>query len=108
MTLLRTRDLLEIGVTRRQVQYWVQAGLVNPSRSSAGYHRYGQDALDRVAAIVALRQNGISLQKIRKTPWLLDVVTAGMRRTATGRRTVETLTPDCLNGPPMRNPPRRI
>jgi hypothetical protein len=59
-------------------------------------------------AIVALKRNGISLQRIHRFPWLLDVVTAGMRRIGTGLRTVETLTPGCLNGPPMRNPPRRI
>ena len=65
----RTKTALKVtGVTARQLDYWVQLGLVRPRLSSAAKRPnrlYSHRDLVLVRAIAELRSAGISLQEIR-------------------------------------------
>lgn len=65
----RSRDVVQIlGVSRRQLQYWAQTDLVEPSaRTPGGHHRYTFEDLVALKATVRLIEAGVSVQKIRKS-----------------------------------------
>ena len=54
------------GASQRQLRYWDQTGLLKPSGKSTGHRLYTFVDLVALKAIVALREQGPSLQKIRK------------------------------------------
>ena len=54
------------GVTVRALHHYDGLGLLSPrERSRSGYRLYGRDELERLYAIVALRELGLSLAQIR-------------------------------------------
>lgn len=52
------------GISVRMLRHYDETGLLRPGRSGNGYRRYGPDALERLQAIVALRQLGFGLPVI--------------------------------------------
>jgi len=63
----RTRDVLQLlGVSRRQLQYWAQTNLVEPSiKTRGGHHRYSFEDLVALKAVKRLIDAGVSLQRVR-------------------------------------------
>ncbi len=65
----RTRDVIEIlGISRRQLQYWSQTGLVVPTAQTPGGHgRYTFEDLVALKTAKRLIDAGVSVQRIRKS-----------------------------------------
>ena len=65
----RTRDVIQIlGISRRQLQYWAQTGLVKPAAQTAGGHgRYTFEDLVSLKTAKRLIDAGVSVQRIRKS-----------------------------------------
>ena len=63
----RTRDVIDIlGISRRQLQYWAQTHLVEPSTKTPGGHRrYNFADLVALKAAKRLIDAGVSVQRIR-------------------------------------------
>lgn len=63
----RTRDVIDIvGISRRQLQYWAQTRLVEPSAKTPGGHRrYSFADLVALKAAKRLIDAGVSVQRIR-------------------------------------------
>lgn len=63
----RTRDVLQLlGISRRQLQYWAQTNLVEPSiKTRGGHHRYSFEDLVALKAVKRLIDAGVSLQRVR-------------------------------------------
>lgn len=63
----RTRDVVDLlGISRRQLQYWSQTGLVEPSAKTPGGHsRYTFEDLVALKAAKRLIDSGVSVQRIR-------------------------------------------
>jgi DNA-binding transcriptional MerR regulator len=78
----RTRDVIQIlGVTRRQLQYWSQTGLVTPSTQTPGGHgRYTFEDLVALKAAKRLIDAGVSVQRIRKSIAALQKILPTVRR----------------------------
>jgi len=56
------------GISRRQLQYWDQSGLINPThRTGGGHGRYTFSDLISIRAAKKLIDAGISVQRIRKS-----------------------------------------
>jgi DNA-binding transcriptional MerR regulator len=56
-----------VGLTRRQIQYWDQTGLVTPTQRTRGGHaRYTFEDLVAYKTAKKLLDAGVSLQRIRK------------------------------------------
>lgn len=57
-----------LGVSRRQLQYWAETGLVVPSaRTNGGHHRYTFEDLVALRAAKQLIDAGVSVQRIRRS-----------------------------------------
>ncbi len=67
--LYRSREVVQIlGVSRRQLQYWAQTGLVVPAaKTPGGHHRYSFDDLVALRTAKRLIDAGVSVQRIRKS-----------------------------------------
>lgn len=53
------------GVPARTVRYYERVGvLAPPARTAAGYRRYGEDALDRLAFVRACKAIGFTLHEV--------------------------------------------
>jgi len=78
----RTRDVIQIlGVSRRQLQYWAQTGLVAPSVLTPGGHgRYSFEDLVALKAAKRLIDAGVSVQRIRKSIAALQKILPTVRR----------------------------
>jgi DNA-binding transcriptional MerR regulator len=78
----RTRDVVEIlGISRRQLQYWAQTGLVVPSASTPGGHRrYTFQDLVALKAAKRLIDAGVSVQRIRRSMAALQEILPTVRR----------------------------
>jgi DNA-binding transcriptional MerR regulator len=65
----RTGDVVQIlGISRRQLQYWAQTGLVAPSFATPGGHgRYSFEDLVALKAAKRLIDAGVSVQRIRSS-----------------------------------------
>ncbi len=63
----RTRDVVDLlKISRRQLQYWAQTGLVEPSTKTPGGHgRYTFEDLVALKAAKRLIDSGVSVQRIR-------------------------------------------
>jgi hypothetical protein len=63
----RTRDVVDLlKISRRQLQYWAQTGLVEPSAKTPGGHgRYSFEDLVALKAAKRLIDSGVSVQRIR-------------------------------------------
>ena len=53
------------GVTVRTLHHYDEIGLLNPSRSVAGYRRYGEADLERLQRILFYRELGFGLDQIK-------------------------------------------
>ena len=69
VALYRTKDVVQIlGISRRQLQYWAQTDLVEPSaKTPGGHHRYTFEDLVSLKATKRLIDSGVSVQRIRKS-----------------------------------------
>lgn len=54
------------GITDRKIRYWDQKGLVKPSGKATGHRRYTFPDLVALKTIKALRDKGLSLQRLRR------------------------------------------
>ncbi|MEM7412476.1 MAG: MerR family transcriptional regulator [Myxococcota bacterium] len=80
--LYRVGDVVEIiGVSRRQLQYWSETDLVQPSRRTRGGHaRYAFEDLVALRATKRLIDAGVSLQRIRRSIRALREMLPAVRR----------------------------
>lgn len=67
--LFQTKDVVELlGISRRQLRYWAQTGLVAPGASTPGGHgRYTFEDLIALRTAKRLIDSGISVQRIRSS-----------------------------------------
>jgi DNA-binding transcriptional MerR regulator len=63
----KTRDVVDLlKISRRQLQYWAQTGLVEPSvKTPGGHSRYIFEDLVALKAAKRLIDSGVSVQRIR-------------------------------------------
>ena len=80
--LFRAAEVVELlGVSRRQLQYWAQTGLVAPSdRTRGGHGRYRFEDLVALKAAKRLIDAGVSVQRIRKSIGALRSLLPAVRR----------------------------
>jgi hypothetical protein len=80
--LFRTREVVQIlGISRRQLQYWSQTGLIAPSVKTPGGHgRYSFRDLVALKAAKRLIDAGVSVQRIRKSIQALTGILPTVRR----------------------------
>ena len=78
----RTGDVVEIlGISRRQLQYWAQTGLVAPSHQTPGGHgRYSFEDLVALKAAKRLIDAGVSVQRIRSSILALQKLLPNVKR----------------------------
>lgn len=78
----RTRDVVQIlGISRRQLQYWAQTDLVEPSaKTPGGHHRYTFEDLVSLKATKRLIDSGVSVQRIRKSIRALRQILPGVSK----------------------------
>lgn len=70
-----------LGLSRRQLLYWAQTGLIRPSRATrGGHHRYGFEDLVALKAAKRLLDAGVSLQAIRSSIEGLQRILPDVRR----------------------------
>ena len=55
-----------LGMTRANIRYYEQEGLVFPQREANGYRDYSAEDVDTLRKIKLLRQLGLSLEVIRQ------------------------------------------
>lgn len=102
--LVQIGDLARAGnVTTRTVRFYEDLGLIRSAkRSAGGFRLYEADQVERLLAVLALKEVGFSLEEIREFQGLarpgdvaLDVMTRLRARVATGadqvRRRIESL-----------------
>jgi DNA-binding transcriptional MerR regulator len=78
----RSGDVVEIlGISRRQLQYWAQTGLVVPSHQTPGGHgRYSFEDLVALKAAKRLIDAGVSVQRIRSSILALQKLLPNVKR----------------------------
>jgi DNA-binding transcriptional MerR regulator len=78
----RTQDVIQIlEISRRQLQYWAQTGLVKPSVKTPGGHgRYTFEDLVALKTAKRLIDAGVSVQRIRKSIAALKRILPTVRR----------------------------
>jgi DNA-binding transcriptional MerR regulator len=78
----RTRDVVDLlKISRRQLQYWAQTGLVEPSAKSPGGHsRYSFGDLVALKAAKRLIDSGVSVQRIRASIGALRKILPTVKR----------------------------
>jgi DNA-binding transcriptional MerR regulator len=78
----RTGDVVQIlGISRRQLQYWAQTGLVAPSRATPGGHgRYSFEDLVALKTAKRLIDAGVSVQRIRSSILALTRLLPSVKR----------------------------
>ena len=78
----RTRDVVQIlKISRRQLQYWSQTGLVKPSMKTPGGHsRYTFEDLVALKTAKRLIDSGVSVQRIRASMAALRRILPTVRR----------------------------
>jgi DNA-binding transcriptional MerR regulator len=53
------------GVTAKALRVYESLGLIRPARTASGWRAYGQAEIERLATIVALKQLGLPLKRIK-------------------------------------------
>lgn len=70
-----------LGISRRQLQYWAQTDLVEPSaKTPGGHHRYTFEDLVSLKATKRLIDSGVSVQRIRKSIRALRRILPGVSK----------------------------
>ena len=55
----------QFGISAKALRIYEDLGLIRPARTQAGWRAYGPQEVERVAIIVALKQLGLPLKRIR-------------------------------------------
>ncbi len=55
-----------LGISAKALRLYEQRGLINPTRTEAGWRTYGPDQMARAAEIVALRDLGLNLGQVKR------------------------------------------
>jgi hypothetical protein len=78
----RTRDVVQIlKISRRQLQYWSQTGLVKPSvKTPGGHSRYTFEDLVALKTAKRLIDSGVSVQRIRASMAALRKILPTVKR----------------------------
>ena len=78
----QTRDVVQLlKISRRQLQYWSQTGLVEPSSKTPGGHsRYTFEDLVALKTAKRLIDSGVSIQRIRTSMTALRSILPTVRR----------------------------
>lgn len=78
----QTREVVQIlQISRRQLQYWAQTGLVEPSAKTPGGHsRYTFEDLVALKAAKRLIDSGVSVQRIRASIGALRKILPTVKR----------------------------
>ena len=78
----RTRDVVDLlKISRRQLQYWAQTRLVEPSAKTPGGHsRYSFEDLVALKAAKRLIDSGVSVQRIRASIGALRKILPTVKR----------------------------
>ncbi len=78
----RTRDVVQIlKISRRQLQYWSQTGLVKPSvKTPGGHSRYTFEDLVALKTAKRLIDSGVSVQRIRASMTALRKILPTVKR----------------------------
>lgn len=56
----------EVGISKKNIRFYEEAGLLNPSRSANGYRDYNAGDIETLKQIKLLRKLDISLEEIRR------------------------------------------
>ncbi len=78
----RSRDVVQLlKISRRQLQYWAQTGLIEPTAKTPGGHgRYTFEDLVALKAAKRLIDSGVSVQRIRASIRVLRRILPTVRR----------------------------
>ena len=55
-----------VGITRKNIRFYEEQGLLNPRRAENGYREYEQEDVHRLMQIKLLRKLGVSIEEIRR------------------------------------------
>jgi len=92
----RTRDVVDLlKISRRQLQYWAQTGLVEPSvKTPGGHSRYTFEDLValKAAKVVLVFRDNTAFDAVSGQEWVFEVAKFG-REVEAWRRSVATLPP---------------
>jgi DNA-binding transcriptional MerR regulator len=55
------------GVSAKALRVYERMGLIRPARTQSGWRAYGRAEIERLAAIVALKQLGLPLKRSRRS-----------------------------------------
>ena len=70
-----------VGITKKNIRFYEEKGLLSPSRNSEnGYRDYGQGEVDVLRRIKLLRKLGVPIEEIRRMQEGKQTVGDGMRR----------------------------
>lgn len=65
---LKIGELAEItGITKRTIDYYTNLGLLTAERSPSNYRYYSIDMVERIKEIEEKKQQGLTLEEIKKT-----------------------------------------
>ncbi len=54
------------GITRKNIRFYEEQGLLSPERADNGYREYGQEDIRRLMQVKLLRKLGVSIEEIKK------------------------------------------
>ena len=55
-----------VGITRKNIRFYEEQGLIHPRRAENGYREYEQEDVHRLMQIKLLRKLGVSIEEIRR------------------------------------------
>lgn len=86
---------VQMGIPRRTIRYYVEIGLLTPPEGAGRGAMYGDEHLERLAAIKRLQSQGLTLEQIRDALSIEPSSTLGETRTpyVTARRSVPRTEP---------------
>lgn len=55
-----------VGISRKNIRFYEEEGLLSPDRAENGYREYGQEDIDRLMQVKLLRKLGVSIENIKR------------------------------------------
>ena len=55
-----------VGITKKNIRFYEEQGLLNPGRAENGYREYSSDDVQRLKQIKFLRKLGVPIEEIRR------------------------------------------
>ena len=55
-----------VGITKKNIRFYEEQGLLAPDRAENGYREYGQADVDRLMQIKLLRKLGVPIEEIKR------------------------------------------